>query len=140
MVYTKPLPRINSDNRPFWEGCREHVLKIQKCLNCGFLRWPPAFLCPRCHSLENQWVACRGKGVVYTFAVYHTTFYSGFEGELPYVVAIVELDEGPNMMTNIIGCDTSEVHCGMKVEVTWIEAAEEITIPVFSPSAVKSHG
>ncbi len=133
MGYTKPLPRINSDNRPFWESCRKHVLKIQRCMNCGFLRWPPSFLCPDCHSSESKWVAVSGKGTVYTFAVYHTAFYSGFEDEMPYVVALVKLEEGPCMMSNITGCDPNEVSCGMEVEVVWTDATEEIAIPKFSP-------
>ena len=109
-------------------------------MNCGLLRWPPAFLCPECHSKDSQWVACKGKGTVYTFAIYYTAFYPEFKDDLPYVVSIVELDEGPRMMSNITGCDPEEVYCGMEVEVTWTDATEEFTIPVFSPCALKTHG
>ncbi|MFP4194365.1 MAG: Zn-ribbon domain-containing OB-fold protein [Desulfobacterales bacterium] len=82
-------------------------------------------------------MACKGKGKVYTFAVYHTAFHSGFEDELPYVVAIVELEEGPRMMANITGCDPGGVYCGMEVEVTWTDATEEFSIPGFSPLTSK---
>lgn len=134
MAEAKPLPRPNADTRPFWEGCREHVLKIQKCKNCGTLRWPPAFICPNCLSSDKEWIAACGRGRVYTFAVYHVAPYPGFKSELPYVVAIVALEEGPHMMSDIIGCDPREVYCEMPVKVAWDDVSEEFSIPGFRPA------
>ena len=134
MAEAKPLPRPNADTRPFWEGCREHVLKIQKCQNCGTLRWPPAFICPNCLSADKEWIAACGRGRVYTFAVYHVAPYPGFKSELPYVVALVALEEGPHMMSNIIGCDPREVYCEMPVKVAWDDVSEEFSIPRFRPA------
>ena len=134
MSYNKPLPQVNADNRPFWEACREHRLKIQQCESCGHLRWPPAFLCPRCHSQQTKWAAVSGKGSIYTYAVYHQAFQPGFEEEVPYVVAIIELAEGPRMMTNIIDCDPEALCCGLPVEVKWEDATEEWSIPRFRPA------
>jgi len=133
MADAKPLPQVNPDNRPFWQGCREHLLKIQKCGNCGRLRWPPGFLCPGCLSPEAEWITVTGKGRVYTFAVYHQAFQPGFQEDLPYVVAIVELDDGPRMMTNIIDCDPAGVACDMPVEVAWADRNDEFSIPCFRP-------
>jgi uncharacterized OB-fold protein len=133
MAYEKPLPKINADNRIFWEECKNHTLKIQKCTDCGKLRWPPAFLCPHCLDKKSQWVEMTGKGRVYTFAVYHTAFHPGFKEEVPYVVAVVELAEGPRMMSNIVDCDPKDVFCGMPVEVTWRDSGNQLSIPVFCP-------
>lgn len=133
MGEAKPLPQVNADSRPFWEGCLEHLLKIQKCKNCGLLRWPPAFICPECLSPETEWIVAKGKGRVYSYAVYHVAYLSGFKNELPYVVAIIGLDEGPRMMSNIIGCDPAEVYCDMPVEIIWDDVSEEFSIPKFRP-------
>lgn len=133
MSSKKPLPQLNSDTRPFWEGCREHLLKIQQCADCGLLRWPPGYVCPGCLSQESQWIAARGKARVYTFAVYHVAYHPGFQEELPYVVAVVELAEGPRMMTNIIGCDPGAVYCDMPVEVAWDDVDDWFSIPRFRP-------
>jgi uncharacterized protein len=131
--YAKPLPRINSDNEAFWKGCREHELRFQKCAACGRVRWPASILCPGCHSRETEWINAGGHGTVYTYAVYHVAYHPGFAGDLPYVVAIVELDEGPHLLTNIVGCRPEEVQCGMEVVPFWEEVTPEVTLPKFRP-------
>ena len=131
--YTKPLPGINSDNRPFWEGCKQHELRFQKCTDCGLVRWPPAFLCPRCHSQQTSWCVSGGTGKVFTYAVYYRAFHPAFSGDLPYVVAVVILDEGLRLLTNLIGCRPDQVKCDMPVRVSWDDVTEEITLPKFMP-------
>jgi len=133
MSYDKPLPKINTDNRPFWDGCQKHELRFQRCNYCGHARWPPSDLCPQCHSTEINWLISKGLGRVYTFAVYHTAFHPGFKAELPYTVAVVALDEGPHLLTNIVGCRPNEVRCDMPVKVIWEDVDERITLPRFSP-------
>jgi len=133
-VPLKPSPRLNADSAPFWEACRCHRLQVQQCAACGWMRWPPAFLCPRCHGKDSRWQACSGKGRVYSYVVYHKAFHPAFEGDVPYVVAIVALDEGPCLVSNIVGCDPSEVCCEMPVEVTWEDRAEGFSLPLFKPS------
>ncbi|NWG02930.1 MAG: Zn-ribbon domain-containing OB-fold protein [Syntrophaceae bacterium] len=133
--YNKPLPQINGDNKEFWMGCKEHTLKFQKCKACGHVRWPPSVICPMCYSQEIQWIAARGKGKVYSFAVYHVAYHPGFEKEVPYVVADVELEEGPRLLTNIVDCQPDEVTCNMPVEVTWEDITEEFSLPKFKPSS-----
>ena len=132
-MYTKPSPKINEDSRPFWEGCRVHELRFQKCNQCGHVRWPPAIICPECHGNDTVWITASGHGRVYTYVVYHVAYHPGFKGELPYVVAIVELDEGPHIYTNIIGCRPDEVYCDMVVEVIWDDVTAELTLPKFRP-------
>ncbi len=133
MPYEKPLPRVNSDNRPFWEGCREHELRFQQCKDCHHVRWPPSVLCPQCHGTEINWLTARGTGRVYTFTVYHQAFHPGFANELPYTVAVVAMDEGPHLLTNIVDCPPDKVECDMPVEVTWKDVNEEISLPKFRP-------
>jgi uncharacterized OB-fold protein len=132
-IYNKPLPKVNGDNKEFWAGCKEHELRFQKCMDCGLIRWPAAVLCPRCHSLETEWIVSRGRGTVYTFAVYHITYHPGFEQELPYVVATIELEEGPHLLSNVVGCRPDQVTCDMQVEVTWEDISEEFSLPKFRP-------
>jgi uncharacterized OB-fold protein len=133
MSYDKPLPCINSDNKPFWEGCHLHELRFQQCLDCGHVRWPPAIICPECHSSGASWLVSKGIGKVYTFVVYHAPLYPAFVSDLPYVVAIVALDEGPHLLTNIIGCNPEEVACDMPVKVIWEDVTDEVTLPKFKP-------
>jgi len=133
MTYAKPVPRINADNRAFWEGCRQHELKFQQCAKCSQVRWPPSDLCPQCHSTDTDWLSSKGFGTVYTFAVYHAAFHPGFKADVPYTVAVVALDEGPRLLTNIVGCPPDQVRCDMPVEVTWQEVDEGITLPKFRP-------
>ena len=133
MSYGKPLPRLNADNRPFWEGCRQHRLRFQRCSECAHVRWPPSIICPQCHSKETEWITASGKGRLYTYVVYHKAFHPGFENGLPYVVAVVELDEGPHLLTNMVGCNPGELQCDMLVEVLWEDIAEEVSLPKFCP-------
>jgi hypothetical protein len=132
-AYSKPLPKVNGDNQPFWEGCKQRELRFQQCVACGLVRWPPALLCPRCHASETAWRISGGLGKVFTFTVYHAAFHPGFAAELPYVVAVVALDEGPHLITNIVGCRPEEVKCDLRVKVVWEEVTEAITLPKFTP-------
>jgi uncharacterized OB-fold protein len=131
--YNKPFPNVNRDSKEFWAGCKSHELRFQKCKTCGHVRWPPSILCPMCYSKDTKWIVAEGKGRVYSFAVYHVAYHPGFENDLPYVVADVELEEGPRLLTNIVGCRPDVVKCDMPVEVTWEDITEECSLPKFKP-------
>ena len=131
--YNKPLPKVNGDSLGFWTGCKEHELRFQKCRACGHVRWPASMICPKCTSQETQWIVAKGKGKVYTFVVYHVAYHPAFEKDIPYVVAVVELEEGPRLLTNIVGCRPDEVACEMPVEVIWEDITEEFSLPKFKP-------
>lgn len=124
---------MNGDNKEFWAGCKAHELRFQKCEACGHVRWPASIICPMCYSKEMKSIVAEGKGRVYSFAVYHVAYHPGFENDLPYVVADVELEEGPRLLTNIVGCRPEEVKCEMLVEVTWEDVTEEFSLPKFKP-------
>ena len=132
-IIQKPLPQPNADDRCFWEGCRKHELRFQKCTTCGLVRWPASVLCPNCHSTSTRWIMATGKGTVYTFAVHHRTYHPAFQNEVPYVTAVIKLEEGPHFLSNIIECKTNAVHCDMPVEVSWEDINEEFSLPKFKP-------
>ena len=134
MEYPKPLPKVNADTKPFWDGCRNHELRFQKCTECGHVRWPPSIICPLCYSNKTEWICASGRGKVFSFVVYHRAYHPAFEADLPYIVAIVELEEGPHFLTNIVGCDPSAVSCEMPVDVSWEDITEEFSLPKFRPS------
>jgi uncharacterized protein len=130
----RPLPNINDDNREFWVGCKNHQLRFQKCENCGHVRWPASIICPVCHSQDTSWIVSEGKGKIYTFVVYRVAYHSAFANDLPYVVAVVELNEGPHLLTNIIGCSVENVRCEMPVEATWRDINKDVCLPLFKPA------
>ena len=133
MTYDKPLPKPDEDRKPFWDGCRAHKLLFQKCKDCKHVRWPASILCPKCHSQHTDWIQSSGSGKVYTYVVYHQTFLPAFKKTLPYVVAVVALEEGPHILTNIVGCRHDQVKCDMPVTVCWEDVTEEYSLPKFRP-------
>ncbi len=133
LAASKPLPRINPDNQPFWDYCRRHELRFQKCLACGHTRFPASILCPRCYSREARWILSEGQGTVYTYAVYHKAFHPAYADELPYVTAVVALSEGPHLLTNIVGCLPKEVYCDMPVTLVWEDIDGSFSLPKFKP-------
>jgi len=130
-AYQKPLPIPTQDTKEYWEGCKRHQLLVQKCRNCGTLRFYPRPMCPNCNSMDSEWVKARGKGRVYSWTIAVQQFHPTFE--VPYIIAIVELEEGVRMTTNIIDCKPEELHVGMLVEVVFDDVTEEITLPKFKP-------
>jgi len=133
--YEKPLPRPNEDTKPFWEYCKKHELRMQKCVQCGHIRFPPGIVCPRCHSTEADWAKLSGRGKVYTFNVVHYLYHAGFADEIPYVSAVIDLEEGPSLLSNIIECKTEDVKIDMPVEVAFEDVTDEITLYKFKPLA-----
>ena len=128
--YQKPTPEINDENRAFWEGCRQGELRVQKCSHCSHIRHlSPA--CPQCLKAEHEWVAASGRGTVYSWIVVHQRYNRAFEEDLPYNVTIVELDEGPRMVTSLVDVENQDIKAGTSVEVVFDRVTEEITLPKF---------
>ena len=128
-----PLPTPSPLSRPHWEGCREGVLRVQRCSECGDFVFIPRIGCPRCLRETLEWVESSGRGTVYSHSVVHRPQRPEFEA--PYIVAIVELEEGWHMLTNLIDCEIDDVRIGMNVEVAYRKMSDEITLPYFQPSA-----
>ncbi|OUN00009.1 MAG: hypothetical protein BAA02_10665 [Paenibacillaceae bacterium ZCTH02-B3] len=135
MEYTKPLPKPDVWSRPFWEHAKNGVLATQACVKCGHRFFPPGPVCPSCYSFELEWKPVSGKGKVVSWVVFHQLYYKGFADEIPYNVALVQLDEGPMMYTNIVGIPNEQISMNMPVEVVFEKATDEFTIPKFKPQA-----
>ena len=103
------------------------------CDCCGEYQFYPRGICANCWATDIAWVKTGGKGTLWTFTVTYQNRTTGFADEVPYVLALVELEEGVKMFTNIIQCETEEVKIGMTVEVTFVRASEQINIPYFKP-------
>jgi uncharacterized OB-fold protein len=132
----KPFVAPNETTRFFWDGAREHKLLIQRCDECGFyIHWPRP-LCPRCHSAKLTPTPLSGRGTVFTFTIVHHVFHPSFAEEVPYSLALVELEEqqGLRVLANIVDCPNDALRIGMPVEVTF-EDREEGTVPQFRPAA-----
>lgn len=132
--YKKPLPALNDENRPFWDACRQGRLEMQKCGRCGHIRYPISQVCPECLSYEFEWTALSGRGVVFSYIVFYQLYNKAFADDIPYNVALVQLDEGPRMYSNIVGVDSADdaaVKVGDTVEVVFEQATPGIAIPKF---------
>ena len=125
----RPRPAINRDNAFFWEGIDRGELLIQRCASCGRLRHPPGPMCPSCRSLDWDTVVSTGRGVVYSFVVPHHPQVPAFE--YPYVVALVELEEGTRLISNVVGAEPAEVYVGMPVAAEFVAVDDELTLPQF---------
>jgi len=132
--WKKPLPTISGETKPFWDACRRGILLIQRCGQCQEYQFYPRGICATCWCEDILWVTASGKGTVWTFTETRQNRTPGFEEDVPYVLAVVELEEGVKMFTNIIECDPREVKIGMAVEVTFIQANQQVSIPYFKPA------
>jgi hypothetical protein len=132
--YRKPLPRIDEESRGHWEALVRHELYVQGCGACGLLRFPPRAVCTGCLSSAVAWVRASGRGTVYSFTVIHQNQAPGFREAVPYVLAIVALEEGPRLMTNVVGCAPEDVRIGLPVVVEFDDVTPEMTLAKFRPA------
>ena len=130
-MYDKPLPVIDPDTAPYWRAAREHRLLLKRCTACDRAHFYPRELCPHCHSDAVEWIDARGTGSVYSYTIARRPAGPAFKPDAPYVVAIVELDEGARMMTNIVGCPPESVRIGQRVVVAYEDVTDEISLPKF---------
>ncbi len=130
----KPKPRPAPESLPYWQTAREHRLALPKCEACQQFWFPPSRTCPHCLSTRFSFETVSGKGKIYSFVTFHRVYRPAFEHDVPYVVALVELDEGPRLLTNILGVAYDQVTCDMRVEVVFDDFDSEISIPKFRPA------
>ena len=132
--WNKPLPTVAGETKAFWDSCRRGQLVIQYCEDCDEYQWYPRGICADCWGDSVRWVQASGRGTVWTYTVTYQNRTPGFAEMVPYVLALVELEEGVRMFTNIVDCNPRDVHIGMAVEVTFQTATPQITIPYFKPA------
>lgn len=128
----RPRPAINLDNQFWFDAAREHRLVIQRCADCGVLRHPPGPACPHCQSFNWDTVEASGSGTVYSFVVAHHPKHPAFD--YPLAIAVIELAEGTRLISNVVGIDAHDVTIGMPVELEWLDADPDLTLPVFRPT------
>ncbi|MCK9233005.1 MAG: Zn-ribbon domain-containing OB-fold protein [Syntrophales bacterium] len=131
----KPSPVVNPVARPFWDAAWEDQLVLQKCTDCDRFIFYPRLFCPHCHSDNLTWERASGKGTVYSYTVVLNNPPSPFLDDVPYVVAIIRLEEGVQMLSNIVGCKPEEVRCDMPVEVIFEQRGGDFKLPMFQPMA-----
>ena len=127
-----PLPRPTQLSKPHWDGCREGVLRVQRCGACGGYVFITQPLCTHCQSDELDWVESTGRGTLYSFTTVHRPQSPEFE--VPYTVAIVELDEGFHMLSNLVEGEPEAMQIGMRLELSFRRMSDEITLPMFRPA------
>ncbi len=133
--YLKPIPVPIPETQFFWEKCKEHELWIQRCQACQHVFFYPRFHCPQCLSDDVPWFRTSGKGILWSYMINHRPV-PGFEDDTPYAIAVVQLEEGPRMMSNIVGVDNTpeNLMLDMPLEVVFEDSTEEIAIPKFKPA------
>ena len=128
---TLPLPRPTALSRPHCDACRAGVLRVQRCGDRGACVFIPEPLCTACQSEALKWVESSGRGTLTSNTTVHRPPRSEFE--VPYSVAIVELEEGWHMLTNLVECELSQIEVGLPVDATFRRMSEEISLPMFRP-------
>jgi uncharacterized OB-fold protein len=137
MELNRPLPSpITPEAQPYWDGLKENKLMLPKCDDCGKPFFYPRVLCPNCHSRHISWMQASGRGKLYSFQIAHRSLNRAFKVELPCVMAMIELEEGPRVLSNLINIepDPNVVKCDMPVEVVFEKQNDDITLALFQPA------
>jgi uncharacterized OB-fold protein len=132
--YSKPIPTITPEMRPFFDGAKQHELRVQRCSACGTPRFPARAICSSCLATDAEWVAVSGRGEVFSFNVMHQVYHPGFASEVPYAVVIVQLAEGAKIVSSLRGVPPHEIRIGMPVRVVFEDVTDEVTLPKFAPA------
>jgi uncharacterized protein len=131
----KPRPAVNPWAQPFWDGTRAGRLMIQHCSECDARVFYPRVACPACGSERLGWIQASGRGTVYSYTVVKNNAPSAFAGDMPYVVAVIRLEEGVQMLSNLVDWQEDELRCDMPVEVVFERLDEDFVLPKFRPAA-----
>lgn len=136
MAYTKPLPEFDSYNRPYWEAAKRHELVMQYCKDCGHYQFPPSSLCQQCLGENIGFKKVSGRGKIWSFNVFHQRYWTSFGEDIPYNTIWVQLDEGPFMISNLVGVKNEDIKVDMAVEVIFDDITEEWTLPKFKVASL----
>ena len=131
--YPKPIPEPDEKSAPWFAGTTRHELLLQHCRTCDGYQWPVWEHCNACWATDLEWAPSKGQGTVFTWALMHQIIDPAFAAEAPYNVAVVELDEGPRLNTQIAAAAPGEIRVGLRVEVDWDDIAPHVSLPRFRP-------
>jgi hypothetical protein len=129
----RPAPPATELTEPFWAGGLSGELRLQQCANCGHIRYPVSTICPVCWSADCDWTPLSGRGTVQSHIVFERAYHEAWAGQVPYVVALIELDEGPVLVSNVVGVQPSAVRVGQPVTVTFARRSATAALPQFTP-------
>jgi uncharacterized protein len=129
------LPNPDDETRPFWDGCREGKFLVRHCNACREYHFYPRPFCPKCWSTDVDWVEASGRAHLYTYSVVHANDLPPWPERVPYVAAVVDLDEGPRVMTNVEGIEFDDIEIGMALTVDFKSIDDDVSIPIFRPAA-----
>jgi uncharacterized protein len=132
--YQKPLPEPSALSAPFWDGLRAAQLRLQRCLECERHVFYPRSVCPHCLSDRIEWITASGRGRVYSYTIVRRAMNPAFAAEVPYVFAIVQLEEGPRVTTNIVNRASDEIRVDMPVKATYDNVTPQIALLKFEPA------
>jgi uncharacterized OB-fold protein len=132
ITMSRHLPVPSKISQPFWDSCKAEAMQIQKCESCGTFAFYPVYICPECASRKLAWTRVSGKATIYTYTVAQKSVFEDVKG--PMVVALVELEEGAMMTSNIVNADPAALAVGMPVRLCYEPISEDITLPVFEPA------
>ena len=134
--YRKPLPAPTPETQEFWDKARQHELWIPRCNACGHTYFPPRFICPECLSRDVAMTRHSGKGTLHSYMINHRA-PPGFEDDAPYAIAVIQLEDGPRIMSNIVGIENTPENLvlDMALEVTFEDAVEDVSIPKWKPAS-----
>jgi uncharacterized OB-fold protein len=132
-AHVKPLPTPDPDTEAYWRGLKEGRLLLQHCLDCGHVQFYQQAICRRCNGEHLEHRAASGLGEVHSFSVVYRAPGPAFRGETPYAVLLVDLDEGPRMISSLVGADAADVDFGMRVRLVCGQVSDEIWLPRFTP-------
>ena len=129
--YAKPLPVIDHHNRPYWEGTQAHELRLLECDDCSHIRFQTFSTCPHCD--KRHWICASGNGTVWSWTRFHKTYFAGFASDMPYVVVVIELDEGPKLFANMADMRMPP-KIGKRVKAVFETVTAEVTLVKFEPA------
>jgi uncharacterized OB-fold protein len=133
LPYAKPLPVTEPLTAPYWDHAANHRLAVQQCRHCGDRHFPPCEVCPVCLSGEQEWQVVSGRATLVSWVRFHRPYWDGYRGQLPYDVCLVQLEEGPLIISNFAGDAPSDAHMGMPLEAVFDDVTERISLVRFAP-------
>jgi uncharacterized OB-fold protein len=129
----RPLPQITNDSEAFWQSTHKHQMKLQRCSRCGKFRFYPSEACHFCASLEYEWIPVSGRGKIHTYTVLERARGTPYEHNTPITIVLVELDEGPIVMSNLVDFDDEDLEIDTPVTMDYEDVTDTVTVFVFRP-------
>jgi uncharacterized OB-fold protein len=133
--YTKPLPRGEHYHGEFYDYCKQHELRFQRCSDCQTWRHMPRESCRHCGSFNWTWERSNGTGTIFSWTVIHRALHPGFHDDVPYAAVVIELDEGVRVVSHVIDLDMADLHIGLPVEVVFEDVTPNTTLHKFRPAS-----